>query len=163
MRGRAFPWIAFALVAVVALGPPALAGEMTWSQQAREKIDSLNLTDEQKTDIREAFTAAEDKYDKAIGKTREKIAKTLTDDQKDKLASMADDAIQKALQGKKLDRTRSIADISQELGITEDQSSKIRSALDGLASQLDKVDSKLVAHVEKILSPEQMAKVRTWL
>ena len=162
MKGRTSRWMAFALVVVVALAPPALAGD-TWSETVREKIDSLNLTDEQKTDIREVFTSAEDKYDKAIGKTREKIAKTLTDDQKGKLESMADEAIQKRLQGKKLDRTRSIADISNELGITEDQSTKIRSALDGLAKQLDKVDSKLVAEVEKILSPEQLAKVRTWL
>lgn len=162
MKGTASRWLAFALVAVVALATPVLAGD-TWSQTAREKIDSLNLTDEQKTDIREVFTSAEDKYDKAISKTREKIAKTLTEDQKDKLASMADEAIQKRLQGKKLDRTRSIADISNELGITEDQSTKIRSAFDGLVKQLDKVDSKLVTEVEKILSPEQLAKVRTWL
>ena len=71
--------------------------------------------------------------------------------------------IQKRMQGKKLDRTRSIADISNELGITEDQSAAIRSALDGLGKHLDKVDSKLVAKVEKILNPEQLAKVRTWL
>ena len=93
MTGKAFRPIACVVVAL-ALSLPGLASEMTWSQTAREKIESLNITEEQRTDLRDAFTAAEDSYDKAITKTREKIAKTLTDDQKDKLRSMADDAIQ---------------------------------------------------------------------
>src|SRR5262245_23143031 len=107
MKRRTFGSIAFLVGLALALSMPALASDGTWSQTAREKIDSLNLSEEQRSGIRDAFTAAEDSYDKAISKTREKIAKTLTDDQKDKLQSMADEAIQKRLQGKKLDRTRS--------------------------------------------------------
>ena len=165
MNSKAFRWIAAVLFVGVVLAVPALAMDepKTWSDTLREKIDSLNLTDAQKTDIKTAFIKADDQYDMAIADTRATLAKTLTPEQKEKLGAMADNAIQKRLEGSSSHRSMTIDQISKELGITESQSKVIKDAFKSLGKRLDKVDSGLVSQVKKVLDKDQLAKVKSWL
>ncbi|GAB3113102.1 hypothetical protein G8770_19160 [Aestuariicella hydrocarbonica] len=144
------------------VGQWSVADDATWADTLQQKIDSLDLTDMQKSSIAEAFGAADAAYERAIFATRATVRETLTDDQRQKLQDMADEEIQRRLQGDDTVRTQSIAELASDLEVTDEQSSLIRGALSDLGNTLDGIDAQLRDQVKSVLDAEQIAKIKSW-
>ena len=147
---------------LVTAGPVTVAETATWATTLQQKIQSLELSDTQKSEIASAFVAADEAYGEAIAATRATIGEILTDEQQAELGNMANAEIQRRLEGDTSARTKSIADIASDLGVTEDQSSAIREALADLGDILDGIDAGLVDAIKSYLNEEQLAKVASW-
>lgn len=144
------------------VGQWGVADDATWADTLQQKIDSLDLTDMQKSSIAEAFGAADAAYERAILATRATVRETLTDAQRQKLQDMADEEIQRRLQGDDTVRTKSIAELASDLEVTDEQSTLIRSALSDLGNTLDGIDAQLRDQVKSVLDAEQIANIQSW-
>jgi hypothetical protein len=147
---------------LLSAGPVVHADTATWATTLQQKIQSLDLSDTQKSEIAGAFVAADEAYGDAIAATRATIGEILTDEQKAELGAMANAEIQRRLEGDTTARTKSIADIASDLGVTDAQSAAIREALGDLGGILDGIDADLVAAIKSYLNEEQLAKVASW-
>jgi len=166
---RSSRWIAAAIVLAALTCAPVLAQtstptpSMTWAENLQAKIDSLGMSDGQRTEIRNAFEKADKGYDEAILVTRNEMASVLTADQKTKLGAMADTAIQNHFSGKDVDTGKSISEIGKELGITKEQRDAFKDSLKRLDGKLDTIDQDLTKRVKEILRPDQIEKIKSWL